>query len=117
MKTLGFYNGRIDELDRITVPMLDRACYFGDGIFEVAYTRNHKIYSLSEHIDRMYVSAGKLGIKIGKTKEELCALLEDLVLRVDDGEQLLYWQMQSVRFPGFPDIRTPMIHFGKSWQI
>ena len=93
MNNLGYYNGKIDLIENMTVPMNDRACYFGDGIFEVAYTRNHKIYSLSEHIDRMYVSADKLGIKIGKTKEELSALLEDLVLRVDDGEQLLYWQV------------------------
>ena len=34
MKTLGYYNGKIDELDKITVPMLDRACYFGDGVYD-----------------------------------------------------------------------------------
>ena len=35
MKNLGYYNGKMDELDRMTVPMLDRACYFGDGIYDV----------------------------------------------------------------------------------
>ena len=35
MKTLGYYNGRIGELDQMTVPMLDRACYFGDGVYDV----------------------------------------------------------------------------------
>ena len=43
MKTLGYYNGKIDELDRITVPMLDRACYFGDGVYDVTFCRNYKI--------------------------------------------------------------------------
>ena len=29
MKTLGYYNGKFDELEKMTVPMLDRGCYFG----------------------------------------------------------------------------------------
>ena len=37
MENLGYYNGRYDLLENMTVPMNDRACYFGDGIFEVAY--------------------------------------------------------------------------------
>ncbi len=32
MKTLGYYNGRYDEIDRMMIPMNDRVCYFGDGV-------------------------------------------------------------------------------------
>ena len=35
MENLGYYNGKYDLLENMTVPMNDRACYFGDGIFEV----------------------------------------------------------------------------------
>ena len=31
MKTLGYYNGRIDEIANMTVPMTDRSHWFGDG--------------------------------------------------------------------------------------
>ena len=65
MKTLGYYNGKIDELDRITVPMLDRGCYFGDGVYDATYSRNYKIFALDEHIDRIYNSAALLRIEIG----------------------------------------------------
>lgn len=93
MENLGYYNGKIDIIENMTVPMNDRACYFGDGIFEVAYTRNHKIYSLYEHLDRMYASAKKLGIVIGLEREEFASLLYSLVEKVDSGEQLVYWQV------------------------
>ena len=93
MKNLGYYNGTYDLIERMTVPMNDRACYFGDGIFEVTYTRNHIPYSLEEHMDRLYASADELGIRIGVSKEQFSALLRDLIRKVDSDEQLVYWQV------------------------
>ena len=93
MENLGYYNGRYDLIERMTVPMNDRACYFGDGIFEVIYTRNHIPYAMDEHMDRMYDSARELGIRIPLTKEEFSSLLRELIEQVDDGEQLVYWQV------------------------
>ena len=93
MENLGYYNGKYDLIENMTVPMNDRACYFGDGIFEVIYTRNHKPYALSEHMDRLYSSAEYLGINIAITKEEFSALIKELILKVDSGEQLVYWQV------------------------
>lgn len=93
METLGYYNGRYDLLENMTVPMNDRACYFGDGIFEVAYCRNYKIYSLDEHMDRLYDSAAILGIDIPHTKQEFSEIIKSLVLLLDSHEQLVYWQV------------------------
>ena len=93
MENLGYYNGRYDLIENMTVPMNDRACYFGDGVFEVVYTRNHKMYAAEEHLHRMYESASYLGIDIPMTQGEFFALLDSLVHKVDDGEQLVYWQI------------------------
>ena len=93
MENLGYYNGRYDLLERMTVPMNDRACYFGDGLFEVAYCRNYKIYALDEHMNRLYDSAHYLGINIPHTKEEFSNIIRDLVKKLDDHEQLVYWQV------------------------
>ena len=93
MENLGYYNGRYDLLENMTVPMNDRACYFGDGLFEVAYCRNYKIYALDEHMDRMYDSAAALGINIPHTKEELSAIIYDMVNKLDSDEQHVYWQV------------------------
>ena len=93
MENLGYYNGRYDLIENMTVPMNDRACYFGDGIFEVIYTRNHKPYALDEHLDRLYASADELGINIAITKKEFYSLICELICKVDSGEQLVYFQV------------------------
>lgn len=93
MENLGYYNGKYDLLENMTVPMNDRACYFGDGIFEVAYGRNYRIYSVEEHMDRLYESASFLGIRIPIDKNAFISLLYDLSSKVDSHEQLLYWQV------------------------
>ena len=93
MKNIAYYNGKVGPSEEMTVPMNDRACYFGDGIFEVAYCRNYKIYSLEEHMDRMYVSADILGIVIPHTKEEFSDIIKGLVGKLDSHEQLVYWQV------------------------
>ena len=93
MKDLGYYNGKYDRIENMYVPMNDRACFFGDGIFEVAYARNHKIYALSEHLDRMYDSAAMLGYNMPIKKGEFASLLYELSLKVDSPDQLIYWQV------------------------
>ena len=82
MKTLGYYNGKIDELDKITIPMLDRACYFGDGVYDVTFSRNYKVYKLREHVERIFASAALLKIYPQITPDELCLLVEELVKKL-----------------------------------
>ena len=109
MKTLGYYNGNIDELENLTVPLLDRANYFGDGVYDVTYCRNYRIFALEEHIDRFFQSAKLLKIKPPLTKSELAALLKDLVKRLDDGNQWVYFQLSrgtDLRNHAFPDQRV-----------
>ncbi len=93
MKNLGYYNGKYDLIENMNVPMNDRAGFFGDGLFEVAYARNKKIYALDEHMTRMYESAEYLGYDMPLTADEFSALLYDLSQKVDAHEQLIYWQV------------------------
>jgi len=106
MENLGYYNGKFGLLEEMTVPMLDRVCYFGDGVYDATYSRNHNIFALDEHIERFYNSAGLLGIKIPYSKEQVKKILKDMVAKVDSGEQFVYWQitrgtgMRNHAFPG-----------------
>ena len=97
LKNLGYYNGKIDLIENMTVPMSDRVCWFGDGVYEATAVRNGVIYCLDDHIERFFNSAAFVEIKIPYTKEELKALLSEMVLKVDvsstNGESLLYWQI------------------------
>ena len=97
LKNLGFYNGKYDTIENMTIPMTDRVCWFGDGVYEATAVRNGVIYCLDDHIDRFFNSAAFVEIKIPYTKEELKALLCEMVQKVDvsntDNEALLYWQI------------------------
>ena len=79
MKTLGYYNGKFDELENMSIPMNDRVCYFGDGVYDATCSRNYNIFALDEHIDRIYNSAALLKIEVGQTKEEMKAILNEMV--------------------------------------
>lgn len=93
MKTLGYYNGKYDEIDKIMIPMSDRSHWFGDGVYDATCARNYKIMAIDEHIDRFFNSARLVEINLGFTKEELKTLLNDLVKKLDDDELFVYWQV------------------------
>ena len=92
MKNLGYYNGKFDEIENMSIPMQDRVCFFGDGIYDATYSRNYKIFSLDEHIDRFYNSARLLDINLPYTKDEMKALLCDMVSKMDTGNNFVYFQ-------------------------
>ena len=93
MKELGYYNGRISELNEMTVPMNDRACWFGDGVYEAAMVRSGHVFALDEHVDRLFRSAAKLEIAVPMDKQALKDLLNDLILKMDTGDLMAYWQV------------------------
>ena len=106
MKTLGYYNGEIAELEELKIPMLDRACYFGDGIYDVAYSRNYHIYALEEHVDRFFQSAELMRLTPPVSKRVLTELLKDLVRRLECGNQWVYFQLSrgtALRSHAFPE--------------
>ena len=47
MKTLGYYNGKYDEIDKIMIPMSDRSHWFGDGVYDATCARNYKIMAIA----------------------------------------------------------------------
>ena len=93
MQNLGYYNGKVGALDELTVPFNDRVHFFGDGVYEATFTRNHKVFALEEHIDRFYRSAAMVDIKIPMEKEALGQLLTDLLSKVDSKINFVYWQV------------------------
>ena len=93
MKELGYYNGRIGELSEMMIPMTDRVCWFGDGVYDAELCRNYHIFALDEHIERFYNSASMLEIEIPMDKAELKALLCELVRKLDTGDMFVYYQV------------------------
>lgn len=89
MKTLGYYDGKYDEIDRMTIPFDDRSHYYGDGVYDATCAGNHVIFNMEEHVDRFYNSAGLLRIQIPYTREELKEILTEMVKKVDADEVIV----------------------------
>ena len=110
MKTLGYYNGEIAELDKLTMPVLDRACYFGDGVYDVTYSRNYRAFAIKEHILRLFQSAEIVQIHPAISQKELCALICSLLKRMHTGENRIYIQFSrgsGNRNHAFPSKSSP----------
>lgn len=91
MKNLGYYNGKIGLIEEMSVPMTDRAFYFGDGVYDAVMCRNNIPYLLDEHIDRFFHNCDRLYIKISMSKKELFKTICELVKLVDGVEKFVYF--------------------------
>lgn len=106
MKNIGYYNGIVDSLENLKIPVLDRAVYFGDGVYDVAYAINWNIISLDEHLDRLYKNLKLLKINEPLEKNNLKSLIIDLSKRLDNGNLQIYFQISrgsAIREHAFSD--------------
>ena len=93
MKNIAYYNGKTAPIEEMTVPMNDRACYFGDGIYDATCAVNHVPMHFDAHIDRLYRSAKMIDIEITMPKEEMKKLLLDLIAQVEGDTLFVYVQV------------------------
>lgn len=93
MENLGYYDGKYDLIENMTVPFDDRVHFFGDGVYDATCAGNHIIFNLEEHIERFYNSAKLLEIRIPHAKDELKNILNEMVKKVDGDTHFVYWQI------------------------
>lgn len=106
MPAIGWYNGTTGPLSEITVPVLDRAVYFGDGCYEACLAEGVRAFALDAHIDRFYRSLEALKIPFDPDREALKAVLADCLERAGEPCAVLYWQVSRAAAPRthtFPD--------------
>ena len=106
MENLAYYNGEIKPIEELKIPILDRAVYFGDGVYEVVYSINKKPFALKEHINRFYSSLKLLKINFKMKEEELKNLILTLVEKQKSKHQIIYWQ--ASRGSGFREHVFPL---------
>ena len=93
MKNIAYYNGKTGPIEEMMVPMNDRACYFGDGVYDATMAVNHVPMHFDDHIDRIYNSARLIDIEIPMPKEEMKRILQGLIDQVEGESLFLYWQV------------------------
>ena len=93
MKNIAYYNGETGPIEEMMVPMNDRACYFGDGVYDATMAVNHVPMHFDDHIDRIYNSARLIDIEIPMPKEEMKQILQGLIDQVEGDSLFVYWQV------------------------
>ncbi len=93
MKNIAYYNGKTAPIEEMMVPMNDRACYFGDGVYDATCAVNHVPMHFDAHIDRLYRSAKMIDIEIDMPKEEMKKLILDLIAQVEGDMLFVYVQV------------------------
>ena len=66
-----YLNGQIVPQEEAKVSVFDHGLLYGDGVFEGIRAYNGKIFTLQEHLDRLYASAGAISLTIPISKEEM----------------------------------------------
>lgn len=93
MEGYGYYNGKFGTPEELSIPLTDRALYFGDGIYDAAIGRGNKISFESEHIERFLKNARRLELAHALTHDELSDLLHEVIHRAKIPEFFLYFQL------------------------
>ena len=66
-----WYGGIVTDPNLMMIPIDDHGFHRGDAVFEAAKAVDGKIYALDRHLDRMHVSASKIGIKMPQDLREI----------------------------------------------
>lgn len=106
MPAIGYYNGTFGDPATMTVPMNDRAVYFGDGCYEACLAVGTRAFRLDAHIDRFYRSLAALSIPFFSDKAVLTDVLERCMRIAKEPCAVLYWQVSRATAPrthAFPE--------------
>ncbi|MFN3531917.1 MAG: branched-chain-amino-acid transaminase [Candidatus Brocadia sp.] len=66
-----YINGQIIPQEEAKISVFDHGLLYGDGVFEGIRAYNGKIFTLEQHLDRLYNSATAIALKIPMTKTEM----------------------------------------------
>lgn len=70
---------QILERSNVHIDLEDRGYQFGDGVYEVIRIYGGKLFTMEEHIDRLFQSAKKIKLAIPMTPEQIQGIVADLV--------------------------------------
>lgn len=90
---IAYANGRYVNIDDPIISLEDRGYQFGDGIYEVVRIYQGKPWLWKPHIDRLILSAQRMGIKFSLDEKNLLEIYTKLQEKNNLPEAALYIQL------------------------
>ncbi|MGA2497348.1 MAG: D-amino-acid transaminase [Tepidisphaeraceae bacterium] len=109
-----WFNGEVIPASAVRIDPEDRGYQFADGIYEVVRIYNRRLFTLREHLDRLYKSAAGISLSIPVTPAELSRHLEDFTQQHAPDQGFIYLQVTRGVAPRnhlFPDKTTATMLF------
>jgi branched-chain amino acid aminotransferase len=78
---VAWFNGNFVPESEVRIPFRDLSWVYGDGCFDMTRSFHHKLFKVTEHVDRLYRSLKYLRIDPGFGPERMVALTEELFER------------------------------------
>ncbi|OMP66498.1 D-amino-acid transaminase [Domibacillus epiphyticus] len=78
---IAYLNGKIISSNDPVLPIDERGHQFGDGVYEVIRVYNGRVFMMPEHMERFFKSAEAIKLNVGKSSEEIMAIVDDLIER------------------------------------
>jgi len=66
-----YIDGKFYDKEQAGISVFDHGLLYGDGVFEGIRVYHGKVFKLSEHITRLYASAGAIALEIPMKKREM----------------------------------------------
>jgi branched-chain amino acid aminotransferase len=82
-------NGEIAAPERAVVSVYDRGFLYGDSVFEVLRTYQHKAFALAEHVTRLFESARRISMQMPISQQALMAEVHRSIEASDEPECLV----------------------------
>ena len=81
MNSFAYYNGKFDRRENISIPLSDRAIFFGDAVYDVAMGCYDRILWEDEHLKRLLDNAKAIGIQTPFSIKSLSELIHEVVIK------------------------------------
>ncbi len=78
---VAWFNGDFVPESEVRIPFRDSSWVYGDGCFDMTRTFGHRLFKVTEHVDRLYRSLKYLRIDPGFGPERMCQLTEEVFER------------------------------------
>ncbi len=88
-----YLNGKFLPEGEAKISIFDRATLFGDAVYEVAAVLESRLVNLSHHLSRLERSLAEISIPCPVARDDLLALIRELVARNGLREGLVYMQV------------------------
>mgnify|MGYP000215213550 CR=1 FL=1 len=116
MSELIWLNGQVMPLSDARIGVEDRGYQFADGVYEVVRFYGGKLFTLTQHMDRLERSAAGISLPMALPKSELIDQINRFLPRTGLKEGMIYLQMTrgcSPRNHAFPECKGTLLFYAR----